>query len=67
MSRIKFADQIEVSLCDDCAAVNIELWRDGRVFAVAVPVDPSEFARDLAEAIALSTARQGGGRPGHSH
>jgi hypothetical protein len=61
------AEKIEVFLCDQCAAVHIGLWRDGTMFAEAIPFDPKTFAGALAEAIAESEARQAGQQRERKH
>ena len=65
--KVKFAQQINVSNCDCCGAVHVELRRDGKIFAVAIPAsveEAADFARELQEAIV--TARQFGSTP-HVH
>lgn len=55
---IKKAQVIQVFLCEQCAAVHIGFWRDGRMFAEAIPSDIAAFAADLKEKMDESTRRQ---------
>ncbi|MHB2265005.1 hypothetical protein [Aliihoeflea sp. PC F10.4] len=65
--KIKMAHGINVFMCDKCAAVHIGLWRNGKMFAEAIPFDPKVFAQDLNEAIAESEALQSGQPTGSKH
>lgn len=56
--KIKMAHSINVFLCDTCSAVHIGMWRNGKLFAEAIPFDPKTFASDFNEAIAESEAMQ---------
>lgn len=58
MPRVKKAQTIRVFLCDHCAAVHIGLYRNGQMFAEAIPHEIEELAADLASAIAESKARR---------
>jgi hypothetical protein len=56
---VKRAEQIEIFLCDHCAAVHIGLFCDGEMFAEAIPTDPIPLLENLAEMIDESDRRQG--------
>jgi hypothetical protein len=52
------AHSIDFFLCEDCAAVHIGMWRNGRMFAEAIPLDIEAVAAALAKAIADSRTRK---------
>jgi hypothetical protein len=55
----RMAQTLQIYLCEHCAAVHIGMFRNGKLFAEAIPNDPDSVLRDLQEAIAESRARQG--------
>lgn len=60
----KMAQHINVSTCDDpeCGCVHVNLWRDGKIFAQAVPaaLETAEaLAKKILEAAAELRARKG--------
>ncbi|RUV17885.1 MULTISPECIES: hypothetical protein [unclassified Mesorhizobium] len=57
--KVKRAETIAFFLCDECSAVHIGLWRNGQMFAEAIPLDPDAVVADLQATIAESKARQG--------
>lgn len=59
----KMAQRISFYLCDHCAAVHIAFWRNGKVFAEAIPDDIGAVAEDLDETIVESVERQMGASP----
>jgi hypothetical protein len=67
--KVKMAQHINVSTCDDpeCRSVHICLWRNGKIFAEAVPVT-LETAETLAKNIldVAAELRAGKGKP-HVH
>lgn len=65
--KVKMAQSINVFMCEHCAAVHIGLYRNGKMFAEAIPLDASAFAKDLAEAIAESEALQAGAPSARRH
>lgn len=58
--KVKMAQNIEIYLCEHCASVHIGLFREGKLFAEAIPIDATEVLNDLKEAIAESSLRQSG-------
>jgi hypothetical protein len=67
MSKAKMAHSISVSNCECCGQVHVELWRNGQMFAVAIPNDAATAERlafDIQNAAA--EARKHGGKP-HVH
>lgn len=54
----KIAQSINFFLCEHCSAVHIGMWRNGRMFAEAIPDDPDSVAAALIEAIAESRLRK---------
>lgn len=65
--KIRMAEQITVFLCEHCDAVHIAMWRNGKIFAQAIPMDAAAVAGDLNAAIAESLARQAGLPTGRKH
>lgn len=59
--KSKMAHMMAVFLCDHCSAVHVGMWRNGEMFAEAIPMDPDAFAADLLATIAESKARSAGG------
>ena len=59
----KMAQQISFYLCDHCAAVHIAFWRNGKVYAEAIPDDIGAVAEDLDKAIVESVERRLGASP----
>jgi len=53
-AKPKMAQIISAYVCEHCSSVHIGLFRNGRLFAEAIPHDPQAFAADLAKAIAES-------------
>ena len=54
----KKAQSIQFFLCDTCAAVHIGLWRNGQMFAEAIPADIDAVATELQAAIDDSRRRR---------
>ena len=50
----KMAQSINFFLCEHCASVHIGFWRNGRMFAEAIPDDIEGVAAALTETIAES-------------
>lgn len=67
MSKVKMAQRISVSNCECCGGVHVELWRDGKIFAVAIP-STLETAVSLAADLnnAVDVMRLAEGKP-HVH
>lgn len=63
----KMAHTIQVFLCDECSAVHIGMFRNGKLIAEAIPFDPKAFARDLNAAISESDAMQADASSGSKH
>jgi hypothetical protein len=61
MITVKRAHHIEIYLCEHCASVHIGLFRDGELFAEAIPNEPALVLDDLTKAVAKSAQRQGTG------
>lgn len=61
------AHRISVANCDCCGGLHVELWRDGKVFAVAIP-STVEIAESLAADLdkAVKVMREAEGKP-HVH
>jgi len=57
--KVKRAETMAFFLCDNCSAVHIGMWRNGQMFAEAIPYDPDAVLADLQTTIAESKARQG--------
>ena len=57
------AQQISFFLCDHCAAVHIGMYRNGRMFAEAIPEDIEAVAADLRATIAASRERRAAPSP----
>lgn len=57
--KVKRAETMAFFLCEDCASVHIGLWRNGQMFAEAIPYDAEAVLSDLQATIAESKARQG--------
>lgn len=60
----KMAHKISAEICSNpnCGCVHIALWRDGKIFAEAVPVTLETadlLAKDILEAAAEIRARKG--------
>lgn len=62
--KTKMAQSISFFLCEHCASVHIGLWRNGKMFAEAIPTDIDGVAADLNTVIEESHRRQRGA-PGH--
>jgi len=56
---VKMVESISIFLCENCSSVHIGLWRHGRMFAEAIPVDIDTLVDELNAAVAESKARQG--------
>ena len=54
----KLAQKISFYLCDHCAAVHIAFYRNGKIFAEAIPEDISAVAEELDRAIVESVERR---------
>lgn len=54
----KMAQSIGFFLCPDCASVHIGFWRDGKMFAEAIPNDITAVAEDLDRTILESIERR---------
>ncbi|MEO3386052.1 hypothetical protein [Mesorhizobium sp. CAU 1741] len=65
--KVKMAESINVFLCDHCAAVHIGMWRNGKMFAEAIPNDAEAVARDLLRTIAESKTLQAASPVGRKH
>lgn len=64
----KMADSINIFMCKHCSAVHIGMWRNGKMFAEAIPMQPDALVTDLVEAVEYSRRLQAGGAPaGHKH
>lgn len=59
--KVKMAETLQFYLCDHCAAVHIGLFRNGKLFAEAIPIDADAVLQDLQATIAESRQRQGKG------
>ncbi|MGS1095828.1 hypothetical protein ACVCNR_14720 [Aquamicrobium terrae] len=59
----KMAQRISFYLCDHCAAVHIAFWRNGKIFAEAIPDDITAVAQDLDNTIVESIDRRLGPSP----
>lgn len=59
MTKVKMAQHMEIYLCEHCAAVHIGFFRDGKLFAEAIPNYPELMLVELQQAIAESQRRQG--------
>lgn len=57
--KVKMAQSISIFLCEHCASVHIGFYRNGHLFAEAIPSDIDTLAQELAAQIAESKARQG--------
>jgi glutaredoxin len=57
------AHTIQAFTCPHCAAVHIGMFRNGKMFAEAIPVEIEGFAKSLAEKIAESRERQAAPSP----
>lgn len=57
--KVKMVQSMSFFLCENCSAVHIGLWRNGQMFAEAIPMDPDAVVAELQAAIAESKARQG--------
>ncbi|TGT72959.1 hypothetical protein EN802_13870 [bacterium M00.F.Ca.ET.159.01.1.1] len=57
--KAKMAQSIAIYLCENCASVYIGFYRNGQLFAEAIPNDIDTLAQELAAQIAESKARQG--------
>ncbi len=56
--KIKMAEHIEIYLCDHCASVHIGLYRNGQLFAEAIPNHAEIVLEELTAAVAESQKRQ---------
>ncbi|MGX9145875.1 hypothetical protein [Mesorhizobium sp. 128a] len=66
--KVKMAQSIAIYLCENCASVHIGFYRNGQLFAEAIPNDIETLASELAAQIAESKARQGiRSTPGITH
>ncbi|MDB5522810.1 MAG: hypothetical protein JWM58_573 [Rhizobium sp.] len=63
--KVKMAEQIEFYLCDHCAAVHIGFYRQGKLFAEAIPDDPGLMLKEMTDAITKSKQRQSGAGSKH--
>lgn len=65
--KVTLAQRIGVANCECCGGVHVELWRNGRVFAVAIPVT-AEVAADFSAKLpaAVKVMQDAGGKP-HVH
>lgn len=62
MRKVTYADQILVSNCECCGGVQLQLWRKGKMFALACPADADsamEFTEDLLKAVKVMRAAEG--------
>lgn len=57
--KTKRAETLSFFLCENCSAVHIGMWRNGQMFAEAIPYDADAVLADLQATIAESRARQG--------
>lgn len=55
--KVKMAQEIRFYLCDECASVHIGLFRNGQLYAEAIPVNPDMVLEDLRLTIAESRLR----------
>lgn len=59
--KIKRAQSISCFICPDCTAVHIGFFRDGKMFAEAIPNDidavAADFTDKIKEARALAAAK----------
>lgn len=56
----KMAQSIGVFLCEQCASVHIGFWRNGKMYAEAIPDNIEAVAAELNAAIEESRRRQRG-------
>lgn len=63
MRKVKMAQRLSFYLCEHCASVHIAFWRNGEIFAEAIPDDIAAVAEDLDRAIVESVERQMGASP----
>jgi len=61
----KLAQSISFFLCEHCHSVHIGLWRNGKMYAEAIPTDIDGVAADLAATIEESRRRQRGAPLAH--
>lgn len=52
------AQQLKIYLCEHCAAVHIGFFRNGEMFAEAIPNDADEVLHEMMIAVAESRQRQ---------
>jgi hypothetical protein len=67
MSKLTMAQRISVANCECCGGVHVELWRNGKLFAVAIPASveaATALAADLQAAVKVM--QDAGGKP-HVH
>lgn len=57
--KVKMAQQMQFYLCGDCSAVHVAFYRNGKIFAEAIPNNPEEMLAELAACIEESKALRG--------
>jgi len=55
---VKRAEEISIFLCEHCASVHIGLFRNGKLFAEAIPNEPEEILDEMRLAIVASKVRK---------
>lgn len=55
--NVTMAQQIRVYLCEHCASVHIGLFRNGELFAEAIPNDAEEVLAEMVAAVVESKER----------
>lgn len=58
MTKVTKAQQVGFFLCEKCSSVHIGMWRNGEMFAEAIPDDIIAVAMALNETIIASAARK---------
>lgn len=56
---VKMAHSIGFFLCEHCSSVHIGMWRNGEMFAEAIPDNPEMVVAEMQAAIAESNERRG--------
>lgn len=63
--KVTMAHRISVENCECCGGVHIQLWRNGQMFAVAIPSDAGiaeQLSTDLQGAVKVMRAAEGKSR-----
>ncbi|TDR35715.1 hypothetical protein [Aquamicrobium defluvii] len=65
MSKVTYADEIRVANCECCGGVQIQLLREGELFALACPAD-LDSAVEISGELQAAVQVMGEGKP-HVH